>query len=713
MAEKWRTDLKSLLAPQIIAVVGATEKPSASQEAIRALLDMGFTGRLYPINPKYPSIFGLPCYPSLKDLPETPEMVTICLPAHAVNGVLEQMGEIGCHAATVFASGFSEAGPEGAELQRQMTEIAEAHQINICGPNCLGHIDRINRTGSYYASYPTQCKEGSIAVVSQSGSMAIAMFQCLYNLGISHVISYGNQAVTTLPDYLYYLADDPHTRVITTFIEGVNNGAAFRDAVDYCRAKNKAIVAIKIGKSAISQRVALAHTAALVGSNAVYESLFTEHGIMEVSDMDEMVQTVIAIVKSKPITCSGRKVVTMAVSGGQCGIIGDIAEEIGLPMGALSAQTTKNIEAIVPDYITVKNPLDVGILGQKDYREYRDVLRHLANDPEIGLIAVSQDAPNDLVEFYPNVIQAIAEVSRDANKPIITFTNHSSPANPGVMQQLLDENLPLLQGTREALVAIKHLLTFNTPPVQQVNAVQEPCCTAVNWAQVSQFLKEAAEAQTSLSERESKDILRLLDIPVTADIICRSEEEVATAWKRIKGKAALKIVSPDILHKTDVGGVVLDIGDEATLVASYLNMLETVKQKSPTAKIDGVSVQEMAPEGVDLIIGMNRDPQFGPVIVFGLGGIYVEVFKDSSLSLLPLSRAKARQMIINSRSYRLMGEVRGRAALDIEPLVDILLKIAALTEYHGDMIREIDLNPVRIGSFGTMVLDALFVLNRK
>lgn len=704
--------LRKLLSPQSIAVVGATERPGNGRNTIRCLQDLGFEGAIYPVNPKYETVLGLECYPSLLDLPQTPDSIVISVPAAAVNATLEQCARIGCHAATVYSSGFSEIGAEGAELQRQMAGIATRAGIEICGPNCLGHLDFVGKTGAYSGSVIPGSRAGALSAVSQSGSMAISMYQAFCKLGLRHVISYGNQAVTGMGDYLDYLAEDPHTKVITAFIEGVGDGAAFRAAADTCRRRGKRIVAMKIGRSEVSRRVALAHTAAMVGSDRVYSEVFAESGILEVRDIDEMIQTVTLLLKAPAIRGGGRKVAVTSISGGQCGVLGDIAEEIGLPLEPLSQQTVADVTKLVPGYVTVKNPLDVAMVGSRDYTEYRDVLRRLAEDEELGAIAVMQDAPLGVgagtVAHYGNIVRAVLEVAAETTKPIIPFTNHSTPCDPRIVQGLLDAEMPLLQGTRESLLAIKHLLAGSDAPPTRTDG-EDAAVAEMDWTPVGEALAASRRERESLGEKEGKEFLQLLGIPATRDILCTSEDDVLRAARAIPGRVALKIVSPDILHKTDVGGVALDLAGEEAVLAAWRTMLANVQAKAPDARIQGVAVQEMVADGVDLIIGMNKDPQFGPVLVFGLGGIYVELFKESELGLLPLSREKALEMIRRSRSFRLLGEVRGRPALDIQPLADILVKLGALMERYGDLLREIDLNPVRIGTAGVKVLDAMFV----
>lgn len=707
--ESWKTDLQQLLSPRSIAVVGASEKPGPGGTTIRFLQDIGFSGDVYPIHPTYERVYGLPCYRDLAQLPQIPDLVVISIRAALVSHTLEQCGELGCRAVTIYTSGFSEMGNEGALLQQELSAIAERYHIRLCGPNCLGHMDVVHKTGAYSGSIMEGTKPGNVAILSQSGSMAISMYQAFREQGISHIISCGNQAVLHMSDYLQWLARDSDTKIIATFIEGITNGPDFIEAIRECRRRGKAIVALKIGKSNISKKIAMAHTASMVGSNAVYGEVFKEGNILEVEDIDEMVQTVAALVKTPPLERDGLAI--LSISGGQCGLIGDIAESLGLTLPEFTPETTGAITSIVPAYINVRNPLDVAGVGSEQ-QAFADVLRKVVADENIGVTAVIQDAPMgagpSAVEGYSQVPKAVLEVARETGKPLLLFTGHSSPYDPRIMGDFPESEVPLLQGMRESLQSIRHLIDYyhransSEPPPRLLNRAE--------WNGVRADLIRLRKEGAYVGERDGKRLLARLGLPVTQDTLCTTTEELRAAANNWVGAAVLKIDSPDILHKTDVGGVRLGLQGKDEILSAYEEMLETVKQRAPEAAIDGVMLQEMVPDGVDLIIGVHKDAQFGPVIAFGLGGIYVEIFRDSNIGLVPVGRDRAREMILHSKSYALLKEVRGRPALDIEPLVDIILTISDLMEACGDQIKEIDLNPVRIGLFGVRILDALIGL---
>ena len=712
-AQNWKSDLDCLLKPRTIAVVGATEKVGPGRNTVYNLLHMNFTGTVYPINPRRDEVFGLKCYKSLQDLPEKPDLAVISLPAEMVVGMLEDCRKEGIKAVMVYTSGFAEAGSDGVSMQDRLVEICEAGEMRLCGPNCLGHLNVPDRTGAYSASIPTDMVGGKIAVVSQSGSMAIAMLQSFKGLGVSHVISYGNQAVIELSDYLLYLADDPGTQVIVTFIEGVKDGQRFLDSVRECRRRGKAVIALKTGKSEISKKAVRAHTAAMAGADDVFEAALEEGGVLKVEDLDEMLQTATLLLKSGKAASGGVFLVT--ISGGQIGMIADIASTIGIDFPAYGEKTVEKLKTIIPPYLQIVNPIDVGRVGSDDYAEYAEVLRICSDDPACGLVLVSQDAPAGVgpstIDHYSKVVRAAVEVHNEKRKaPLVVFSNHSGPYCPDIVNGLFEAGVPYLQGTRESLKAVRHLIRHSLDRVEPLepSALVSPDA----WEKVERKFDElcAGGAKNFLGEKEGKELLSLLGAPVVEQILCRDGEEAERAAKKLGFPLVMKIESPDIAHKTDVGGVVLGLDSPEKVRRAFGEVVARVKEKMPEAKIDGVTLQIMVPEGIDLIVGTHEDPQFGPVLVYGLGGVYVEIFKDSSLGLIPVSRPGARRMIRSSKSWPLLGEVRGRPALDTAPLEDLMLRLSEFAYRFKDRISAVDLNPVRIGTSGLYVLDALMVL---
>ncbi|MDR2527882.1 MAG: acetate--CoA ligase family protein [Synergistaceae bacterium] len=707
----WKKNLDDLLKPKTIAVLGATEKVGPGRNTVYNLLHMNFNGTVYPINPQRDTVFGLQCYPSLRVLPEKPALAVISLPAGRVVDALRECGEIGIGAVTVYSSGFAESNEEGLETQRKLTEICEEKEIRLCGPNCLGHLNVTEHTGAWSGSIPREMSAGKVAVVSQSGSMAIAMLQYFKGLGVNHVISCGNQAVLDLSDYFMYLSEDEDTKVITAFIEGIDDGGRFIQAINTCRRRGKVIVALKTGKSEVSKQAVKAHTAAMAGSDEVFEEALSEGGVLKVDDFDEMLQTTTLLLKSPKMASKGVALVT--ISGGQIGMIADIASATGLDFITFDNSTVEKLKTVIPPYLKIVNPIDVGPVGSDNHEDYAKVLRASSEDPACGLVLVSQDAPAGLgpstIEHYTKVAHAVSECFKDG-VPVVMFSNHSGTACPEILQELFDTGAPYLQGTRESLKAVlqlrRHSFERESQPAPSLIAHS-------TWASIEEKLEEFSAGAKFLGEKEGKELMSMLGIPVTEPRFCKNEEALRDALSELGFPVVMKIESKEIAHKTDVGGVILNLNSEAEVRKAYAEMIAAMGKNLPKTRIDGVSLQKMAPNGIDLILGTHEDPQFGPVLVYGLGGVYVEVFKDSSLGLIPINREKAREIIEKSKSYPLLKEVRGRPAFDLAPLEDLMLRVSEFAYHFKGRISSIDLNPVRIGASGVCVLDALLILRRE
>jgi acyl-CoA synthetase (NDP forming) len=615
----------------------------------------------------------------------------------------------------VYTSGFSEVNSDGAELQQDLLKICASGKIRLCGPNCLGHLNVISNTGAYSASLPVGMKPGKVALLSQSGSMVIAMVQSLKDLGLSHIISIGNQAVLEMSDYLAYLSDDPDTQVIAAFIEGVRDGKRFMQSAEECRRKGKAIIALKVGTSELGQEAISAHTAAIAGTDAVFREACRESGILQVGDLDEMLQTATLLTKSQKIRSEGVMLVT--ISGGQIGLIADIAAERNIKFPAFAEETVEKLKPLIPPYLRIRNPLDVAGVGSDDYTKYADILRACASDPSAGIVLVSQDAPAGVgpsaIDHYGKITQATTEVFLEKKVPVVLFSNHSTPSCPEIVKDMIDSGVPYLQGTRESLSAVSHLICYGMDGEQkkETSAWTESLKYPFSWGVVEKRMDELSKDKKFLGEKEGKEILSMLGIPVAEQIVCKNEDELLLAAVKIGYPLVMKIESPDIAHKTEVEGVALGLRDEREVRSARETMLQIVRERRPEARIEGVTLQKMVPDGVDLIIGMHKDSQFGPVLACGLGGIYVEVFKDSSLGLIPLNSQKALEMVRNSKSYALLKGARGRVALDERLLVDVMLRISGFVEHFADRISAIDINPVRLNLSGMCVLDTLILFS--
>ncbi len=702
-------NLKPLIEPKSVAVVGASERPgSLGQASLSNLLKSGYAGRLYPINPKYKRIFDIPCYGGWDDLPEQVDCVIICTPARSVPGLVSEAGQAGARSAIVFASGYAETGSAGQQLQNELAAAAEAWDMPLCGPNCLGLVNFSNRFMGFGAPMTFDMSEGRISAVCQSGSVAIALLNSGRSLDYRTVISSGNEAVVTLEDYLEFLVADEGTETIIAFVEGFRNIPKLRRVAAEALERGKPIIILKSGRSAAGRAAAIAHTGALAGTGRVLSALLSQLEIIRVQDLDELLETAALCQKSR--RPRGRRLGVIGISGGEVGLLADVTEDAGLELARLLPETIDEIKELLPAFSNVANPLDAwgaGDLGDT----YANCLRSMLRDPGVDLVAVTQDAQSGLgaeqAGFYTQQARSVSTVYNETDKPVVLFSNISGGFHPAMRQVFEAGGVPLLQGTRESLRAIRHLIDFS---LAQPDATrEEPSTCEESQPDVHHLLVPG-----SLAESDSKQFLAAYGIPITQQELVQSKESAVQAADRIGGQVVLKIDSPDIQHKSDVGGVRLGLTGADAIRTAYDDIMSAVSQAHPTARLNGILVQEMlaTEKSIELIAGVKRDPQCGPAVVFGLGGLFVEVLQDVALRVAPLREVDAWQMLAEIRGAALLDGVRGQPAMDKPAIVEILLKLSAIAMQLGDQITAIDINPLFVfpAGQGTVAADALVVV---
>jgi acyl-CoA synthetase (NDP forming) len=457
-------DLSPLLKPQTIAVVGASEKFGAGSLVIDNLRTLGYQGNIVPINPRYKELFGYPCYPSLAEVPEQVKIdcVAILLGFAQVNPVLEEAGRRGVRGAWAFASGFAETGAEGAKLQAELKGICSANRIHFCGPNCVGYANLQDRVGTYSAPISPSLRKGGVSAVAQSGSVILALANSNRGIGFNFLISSGNEAVVDLADYLEYLVEDERTKVIIAFIESIRRPEAFIRACTKAAEVGKPIIALKVGKSEIARQVALSHTGALTGADGIQGALLRKMGVIRVDDLDQLLETAEAFARCRSRLPKGNGVGAIAVSGGEIGLISDLAEGLSLRFAPLSAGAQKELRKRLPAFTAIGNPLDGW--GSGDLVEtYPACLEVLANEEGVDLILVSQDSPPGMAEKQ---IKQYADVARAAvraagsGKPVVAISHVSGGVDSTIRGILEQGNIPFLQGTREGLLALHHLIEY-------------------------------------------------------------------------------------------------------------------------------------------------------------------------------------------------------------------------------------------------------------
>jgi acetate---CoA ligase (ADP-forming) len=698
--------LQALMAPRSIVILGASPREGTlGNTVVRNLIDLGFSGAIYPVHPSAAEVCGIRAYTDIVALPKAAECAVVCLSADKVVAALENAAVSGVRAAVIFASGFAEAGTEGRDRQARLEALASRTGLKVCGPNSLGLANISRGISLYSAAVPETLRAGNVAVLSHSGSGCIVLSN-IGRFGVSHLVSIGNGAVVDVDQYLDYLADDEATRVAALFIETIRNPAAFAAAAARMKAAGKAIVALKVGRSEKGAAATAAHTGSLSGANAVYEDFFKSCGVVSVEDIDELVESVVLMqaIKTRP---RGSGVAVLNVSGGEIALTCDVAQRVGLDLPDLSAATKIRLSEALPSFGHAANPLDVTGAAVFDMRMYGACIEALAADPAISIVAASQDCPAGLgsrqAETYRQMAITVANLAPSLPKPIVFYSNVAGGIHPRVGEPLVAAGVPLLQGARASLLAIGRLCK-NSMASQVAAERAEPCAVKEVW-------RRRFATGAPMTERETKLFLAEYGLPVTREECAASAEEAGAIAERLSYPVVLKIESPDLPHKSDVGGVRIDLRSREEVERAYAEITADVARLAPAARINGVLVQEMINGGTEVIVGAARESPFGMAVVVGAGGILVELLRDSALALAPIAAARAEELIASTRVGALLGGYRGFAPGDIPALGRLVSSLSAIAAAYSDVIDAIDLNPISVAQAGkgVRIVDALLV----
>ena len=701
-------DLTPLMRPTSVAVLGASPRPdSFGNSVVKNLLAGGYAGCIYPIHRSAQTVEGLPCFADLRDLPEAPDCAVVALPADKVVPALAQAVKSGLRAAVIFASGFAELGEAGRALQAELAELCAQSGLLVCGPNCLGLANLHDGISLYSAPLPEPLRMGGVAIASHSGSGCIALGG-VGRFGLSHLVSVGNAAVLDVDEYLGFFASDPNTRVAALFMESVRHPEKFMQAAARMRAAGKPVVVLKVGRSTEGAAATAAHTGSLAGSHAAAVDFFHRAGVVLVEDMDEMVETCALMVEStKPPAGDGLAVVN--VSGGEAALACDLAQSAGLRFPALSPATLDTLRACLPAFATPSNPLDVTGAAVFDMTMYARAIDALLEDPGVALLAVSQDCPMSLgakgAENYRAIAAATAAAAARTHKPIVFYSNVGGGLHPRTIEPLAGSGVAALQGARPALVAMRHFVDWHLwqPPVAHGSVVELKADPA--WA-------DRLASGQALSEHEAKRFLEAHGIRTTRQTRATDAEQAAHAAESIGFPVVMKVDSPNIPHKTEVGGVRLALRTQAEVRVAFGDMLATVRERMPAARIDGVLIQEMVSGGIEMIAGLSRQVPFGHAVVAGSGGVWVELVRDSSLALSPVDAPRAAALVGSTRAARLLDGFRGAAPADRAAFEALIVRLSQIGSAYADYLEAIDLNPVAVlaRGQGVRVLDALVEL---
>lgn len=708
--------MEALFHPKSIAIVGATPRLGFAFGIHRLILKGGYEGKLYGVNPRYEEVLGTPCFPTLDAIPGGVEKAIVVVPSQHVMGVLEQAEKAGVKAVNIITSGFGEqADEEARQRQLQLRDFARRTGIRIVGPNCLGIISTpaklIAKSGPYDIVH-----RGPVGIVFQSGLLAYSAVipPTDRGFGYSYVVTTGNEADLDATDFMRYYIEDDETRVIGCFIEQFRSADKLRAVAEMAAERRKPLVVLKIGRSEGGQRAARAHTGSMVGSDEIIDTVMRQAGIIRVDDLDEMIET-LAIFHSKKLP-KGTGVGTIFVSGGAGGLISDLSQDLGISLPELAPDTQKKLHAIIPPYGTVGNPLDTTGQVAQQPEIMQGVLEGMAEDPNVHTVIYGQAYPNkvdmaspvglvlrEMPDKYPDKVFLI--MSLVAGKVGEGWRADMAPVEPVMFW----DGVPFLQSADNTLKAVRAMNRY-AAFLRERERSGVPVATLSGQADQAREMVRAAGSRP-LVEREAKALLQLYGIPTTREQLVTNADDSAAAAANIGFPVVLKIESPDIAHKTEAGGVLLDVTGEAAVKDGFQTIIDNARAYNPRAEISGVLVQEMVSGGRELILGMTQDPAFGPAIAVGLGGIFVEVLKDVALGVPPITSSVAEDMLGRLRGKAILAGTRGEEPADIDAVLDILGRFSQLCVDLQDDVAEIDINPLLVfeQGNGARVVDCLIV----
>lgn len=710
--------MNALFHPRRIAIVGATPRPGFASGIHSRILQGGYEGQIFGVTPRHQEVFGAPCYPTIDAIPGGVDKAIVVVPSGIVLDVLQQAERAGTKALNIITSGFGEQNDDAArDRQNAIRDFSRRTGIRVVGPNCLGIISTpakmIAKSGPY-----TTVRQGPIGIVFQSGLLAysIVIPPLDREFGYSYVVTTGNEADLDATDFIRYMVEDDETRVIGCFIEQFRDPDKLLRVAAAAAERRKPIVVLKVGRSEAGSKAARAHTGSLVGSDAIADAVMRQYGIVRVYSLDEMTETLAAF-HSKRLP-AGPGVGTIFVSGGAGGMISDLCQDLGVSLPELSPQTVEKLNAVIPEYGTVGNPLDTTGQAATQPEITEGSLTGMAEDPNIHTVIYGQAYPNrvDLASPVGEVLRRMPERYPDKVFFIMALVTgkvgdgrrrDEDPIEP-VMNW---DGVPFLQGAENSLRAVRSLIRY--ADFQRARKTTgRPATSESAVAQTARALVRAAGGR-ALVEREAKAILSLYQIPVTRETLATTADDAVSAAYEIGFPVVLKVESPDIAHKTEAGGVLLDVQDESAVRAGFERIVSNARRFNPEAEIAGVLVQQMVVGGRELILGMSQDPDFGPAVAVGLGGIFVEVLKDVSLGVPPLSERDRRSMLSRLRGAAILDGTgaRGAAPADVDAVVDILGKFSQLCVDLRDDVSEIDINPLLVfdRGDGASVVDCLIV----
>jgi acetate---CoA ligase (ADP-forming) len=687
--------LSSMFEPRSVAIVGASDKSRWAQLSLRTLEAVGFQGDIYLVNRRSAEVFGRKTHESCAAIGSPVDLAILLIPAHAILDALDDLHAAGIHNAVVLAGGFAEVGHDGANTQNEIRRKCDRYGITIVGPNCLGFVNFAHHTAGFAGTLRLPVKPGSIAVVGQSGAVVgqCHHLACQMGIGLSAMVATGNEVNLGFEDVTDYLLDDPATKVVCIFAEASRDPNKFLEVAQKARRLGKPLVILKIGRSEQTARAAQAHTGALVGNDKVFDAICKQYGVQRVRSLDHLMVAAEAMARLPEV--GGRRVAVLSISGGASEICADIVSEENIELTEFSKETQERLREVLPAMATVNNPLDLTGTATDDMELIRATIKTVAAAPEVDLVIYMFDVPRDELDafaFSEPSLAAIGSAFGEIDKPALLLPYTMKPVGDWSAKLIAEHRLPYISGGMElGLPAIANALSFRLEVVKpvQYRAPSEPY-----------------EGEFPTTEHEAQQVLGSFGVPFLSSSLCRSGSEAAEAAARIGCRVAMKIVSPDIAHKSDVGGVRLNVEPQQA-AATHDAIMEVVRAAVPGARLDGVLVSEMHKGGIEMLVSVTRDAQWGLILTIGMGGIFVEVLNDVVLRRLPLAKDDIIDMLGELRSARLLDGYRDLPKVDKAKLVDAVWAICEAALALEGRLETLEVNPLVVNQHGAVALDAL------
>ena len=687
------------LSPKSIAIIGASDKEGSVGRAITNNIMKGYKGTIYPISPTRETVFDKKAYKSVLDVPGKVDLAVVVTKNTIVPAVLEECGKKKLRGAIVITAGFKEVDEEGAKLEQKLKDIAKKYKLQIIGPNCLGVMNLEPQTMMNSTFLKITPKSGEIALISQSGAICAALVEdaSAQGIGFSAVISMGNKADMSEIDILKMLAEHKQTKVIVMYLEDMGNGQEFlKVCKDITRKKKKPVLVLKSGRSPEGAKAAMSHTGALMGSDEIYDALLKQSGAIRVDTMEELFDYATAFSK-QPLPMNGDLVI-VSNAGGPAIISTDACSKLGIKMAKIE-EIRKKIDAVIPPWGSSRNPVD--IVGDADFNRFENVLNEVLKHKNVGSV-ISMCTPSATLN-YDKLAEVIVSMSKKYKKTMLASL---MGLDEGITNReiLANGDVPYYTYAEGSIRALKAMLTFTNWVKNSPGKITK---FSVKKDKVKKILDNAKKQKRSaLLEEEGQEILRAYGFPLPASKLAKSKKEAVAASKKIGYPVVLKIASPQIIHKSDAGGVKVNLQNAKDVENAFDIIIKNAKKYNKKADIKGVLVVEMVKGGKEMIIGSKLEPGFGPVVMLGMGGIYVEVLKDVTFKLAPMTNVEADHMISSIKTKKILEGVRGEKPSDIKKLSECIQRLSQLVSDFNE-IKELDMNPVLVmeKNKGCKVLD--------